>query len=343
MKRLLAAAVAALVASPLAADAPMNWLDPDGPVAQVQKDVFMVTFWVDLGIFLVVGGMLLYAVIAFRARPDDDGSPPEQVEGNLRLEVSLMAVSAVLLVIIIVPNVRGIFYSAAPPADAVTMDVNVIGHQWWWEVEYPALGVKTANEIAIPTGTAVVFHLSSADVIHSFWVPRLAGKMDLIPGRVNEMWLQADRPGVYWGQCAELCGVSHANMRFRVVAMAPDDFDRWVEEQSAAAATPAPGTLAAAGAEAFVQRGCIACHTVRGLTGAVGIIGPDLTHVGSRLTLAAGIVDNDDAAMAKWISDPEAIKPGNIMSAQGPMYMDPANALSQADVEALVAYLRGLE
>ena len=337
---LVAALVVAFHGVSLAAATPQNWLEPEGPVAQTQKDVFMVTFWVDMLILVIVGGMLLYAVTRFRGKSGDD-EPPVQVEGNIRLEVSLMVVSALLLVIIEVPNIKAIFYSAAPPADVEVIDIDVTGHRWWWEFSYPAEGLTVANEITIPVGVAVNFHLETVDVIHSFWVPKLGGKMDLIPGRTNQVWLQADRAGTYYGQCAELCGASHANMRLRVHALDRPEYEAWMAAQKGEMAPLA--AEGARGAKLFVQRGCNACHTVRGLAGAVGIIGPDLTHLASRTTIASALLENTSGNLTKWLTDPESIKPENQMSTQGPMYNGTTPALTAAEIGYLVAFLQGLE
>ncbi|MBC8514528.1 cytochrome c oxidase subunit II [bacterium] len=330
-----------LGATSLGADAPMDWTKAEGPVAASEWGVFLTTLWVDVGILIIVGGLLTYAIFKFRAKEGDD-TPPKQVHGNIKLEVGIMVVSALLLVVIEIPNVKAIWYTASPPEGREVMDINIIGHQWWWEVEYPSLGIKTANEIMIPVGKVVNFHLASADVIHSFWVPRLGGKLDLIPGKVNQLWLEADKPGEYYGQCAELCGVSHANMRLRVFAQTDEDFEIWVSSQLEGAALPESDS-AEEGEALFLSKGCIACHTARDIPGALGIIGPDLTHVGSRGMIASGVLPNTDEAMASWIQDPEAIKPGNIMSRDGPMYNGTLEELTPSEVEALVAFLRGLK
>jgi cytochrome c oxidase subunit 2 len=231
--------------------------------------------------------------------------------------------------------------------------VLVKGHQWWWEFQYTDLGVTTANELHIPVNIQVNLQLESNDVIHSFWVPHLAGKTDVIPGRQNHLWLQADEPGTYQGQCAEFCGIEHALMRLQVVAESQSDFNTWVQGQRAIpslAATPTPGpgaagtpgaqgtpsadaSLVAQGAQLFATGACITCHTLRG-TPAQATVGPDLTHFASRKTLAANTLTNTPANLAKWLHNPQAIKPGNDM---------PNLNLSDSDVDALVAYLESLK
>lgn len=227
--------------------------------------------------------------------------------------------------LVLMPRLR-----AAVPADA--LHVAVSGEQWWWRVRYEDAGVETANEIRIPVGRPVALSLTSPDVIHSFWVPALAGKVDMIPGRSNTLVLQADRPGTFRGVCAEFCGASHAQMRLLVVAMPPDAFARWLEAQAAPAAA-APDGPAAQGRAAFLRNGCGACHAVRG-TAATGSVGPDLTHVGSRLELAAGALPNDAESLRRWIERPHAAKPEALM----PRF----DMLPPAEVRAIATWLEGL-
>jgi cytochrome c oxidase subunit 2 len=318
-------------------ETPFNTLAPAGPVAEKQADLFWLVFWIAAAVFVLVEGALVVVMFRFRRRSADD--TPRQIHGNTRLEVMWTILPALLLAGVAVPTVGTIFDLAeAPPGSMV---VKVTGHQWWWEIEYPGLGVVTANEAHIPTGEQVIFELTSDDVIHSWWVPRLAGKMDLVPGRTNTMNLAADQPGTYRGQCAEFCGLSHANMRFRVVAQEPADFDAWVDRQLAEAAAP----------DAEVEQilpTCFACHAIRGQGGpppeGTGpppdpgamprVIGPDLTHIGGRQTIAGGMLPNDPEALARWLRDPPAVKPGSKMIDYN---------LTEPQIEALVEYLQGLE
>jgi cytochrome c oxidase subunit 2 len=219
---------------------------------------------------------------------------------------------------------------ATPGPD--TLIVEVTGNQWWWTVEYdhpdPSLRVTTANELRLPVGRAVAIHLKSNDVIHSFWVPNLHGKIDLIPGRRNTIRLRADHPGIYRGQCAEYCGLQHANMAFTVIAEAPEAFERWIVAQRQPA--PEPSTPEQIRGREVVERGpCAMCHTVQG-TRAGGRMGPDLTHVATRSTLAAGTVPNTPGYLAGWIADPQHLKPGTRM---------PSTGLSSSDLQAVLAYL----
>lgn len=211
--------------------------------------------------------------------------------------------------------------------------IEVTGHRFWWEVRYPESGAVTANEIVIPTGRAVRLQLVSEDVIHSFWVPELAGKADLIPGRTNQLYIEADEPGEYRGQCAEFCGIQHANMRVFVEAVQPDAFDAWLEDQAAPAETPADDEAFVLGQQVFGTAGCASCHTVRG-QGATGDVGPDLTNVASRQTLAAGTLENTPGNMAAWILRPQSVKPGAQM---------PAIRLAQDELDALLHFLQELE
>lgn len=329
----LAAAVAAVwlgVGGVASAQLPQSVFAPAGPVAARQLQLLSLTLWIGIGIFVLVGGTLLYTVIRFRGRAKD--KIPPQIEGNTRLEVIWTIVPIILLAIIAVPTVRDAFYVAAPEQPELALDVKVTGYQWWWGFEYPEYGVVTANEMRIPAGRPVHLTLHSQDVVHSFWVPRLAGKMDVVPNRENTMWLQADEPGIYYGQCAEYCGTSHANMRFRVVAMEPSEFDAWIAGRQSAEAYVPVNELAERGEELFVARACSACHTIDG-TAAQGIAGPNLSDVGSRTTLAAGMIDNTPENMAAWLRDPQAVKPGALM---------PNLRLSEEDIAALTEYLQSL-
>jgi len=212
--------------------------------------------------------------------------------------------------------------------------VDVIGHQWWWEFRYQELGLVTANELHVPLGRAVQLSITSADVIHSFWIPGLGGKRDAIPGHVTRIAFRPDQVGEYTGQCAEFCGASHANMRLRVVVESDSEFGRWATVQLEGPAAPAPGTAAERGKAVFARSACIGCHTIRGVS--PGVIGPNLTHVGSRTTIASGLFPNDSAHLARWIGDAPSLKPGSLMTRMQP-------PLTDADVAALVAYLQSLQ
>ena len=283
------------------------------------------------GILLVVGGLLVYAIALFRRRPDDDGSEPAQVYGSEQIELAWTVIPILIVVVLALVTARTVHdvQAAAKPPGAV--DVTVIGHQWWWEIQYPALGIVTANELHVPVSdpadrTPTFLGLESADVAHSFWVPRLAGKTDLIPNRRNVMWIEPREPGLYRGQCAEYCGTQHAHMLLRVYVHPRAEFDRWVAVQREPAVADAS---AAAGRRVFETTACINCHTVRG-TVATGRFGPDLTHLMSRETLVAGAAPMTRESLLDWIAAPDHVKPGARM---------PAMQLDPAEREALVRYL----
>ncbi|HTO05064.1 MAG TPA: cytochrome c oxidase subunit II, partial [Opitutus sp.] len=238
-------------------DGPQSTINVAGPVAQNQVDIFYVTCWVTFVIFFLVAGVLAYATLKFRVRSeaDEHAEPPVQSHGNPLIELGLIGASVLALVIIAIPTLQGIWYTHDVPEaekeNAYT--VNAVGYQWWFRFEYPNEQIEnvgqlvTSNELVIPANRPVRIQLRSSDVIHSFWVPRLAGKVDMIPNRANFLWLQADEPGYFWGQCAEFCGDSHAVMRFRVIALAPKEFNEWLEQQSAPARTVAATEVANSG------------------------------------------------------------------------------------------------
>ncbi len=321
-------------------DSPQSILQAYGPVAERQLGLFWLLFWAVIVIFVLVCGWLVYTVIRYRRRPGQ--GIPEQVHGNTRLEITWTVIPALLLAAVAVPTVAAQFYITEPPADADQMTIEVTGHQWWWSVVYPDSGVVTANEIRVPVGKAVVVDLTAEDVIHSFWIPKLAGKIDVVPGKTTSMWFQADEPGEYLGQCAEFCGESHAWMKFRVIAESQEDYDAWTQAQLADA--PQPATEAeTTGAQLFITKACIACHKIEGVPAAAGIIGPNLTHVATRTTIAAGVLDNNEENLRAWITDPSDFKPGNIMNRDGLAYMNPDFALSDEDVNNLTAYILSLK
>jgi len=281
-------------------------------------------------IFIVVSGLLTYCVIRFRRRPGDEGREPPQVYGSIQIELAWTVVPILIVVILFLTTARYIFgiERLQPPSG---LHATVVGHQWWWEIRYPDLGIITANELHVPVSdpanpTPIFLTLQSADVIHSFWVPQLAGKMDVIPNKTNHVWIDPQTPGLYVGQCAEYCGLEHARMLLRVVVHAKEEFAQWVATQQATAIDD-PGVRG--GREIFQSVACINCHTVRG-TLANGNFGPDLTHLMSRATLAAGAAKNTPDNLRAWVDNPDTLKPGALM---------PAMKLSPRDLEQLVAYL----
>ncbi len=226
-------------------------------------------------------------------------------------------------------SISGQFWGQQRPEP---LTIEVIGHQWWWEVRYPAHGIITANELYLPVDQPVRIELTSEDVIHSFWVPELHGKLDMIPGRTNSFWLEANEPGDYWGICAEFCGIQHANMLYLVLARPQAAFDEWLAAQQVPPSAPTT-ELARQGQQIFFEATCDRCHAIAG-TAAAGRLGPDLTHLASRRTLASGILDNNIGSLGGWILNPQHIKPGNLM---------PSSDLSGPELQALLAYLATLE
>jgi cytochrome c oxidase subunit 2 len=309
-------------------DSPATTLTPRSDFGWTSHRIFVQILRWDTAIFLVVQVLLLVAVVRFRER--DPKAIPRQVRGSALLELAWTLIPAVILTFIAFPTVAAIFRTqTAPPKDALR--VKVIGHQWWWEFQYPELGVVTASDLHLPAGRPVSLEITSTDVIHSFWVPQLGGKRDAIPGSATRIVLTADAPGEYYGQCAEFCGASHANMRHRAVVLAPEAFAAWAAKQKEPAVTPPDGSPAAAGREVYRTGTCVGCHTVRGVS--AGGIGPDLTHFGSRRTIAGGILPNTPENLARWVRHAPALKPGALM---------PEQTLSDPEVAALVAYLQSL-
>jgi cytochrome c oxidase subunit II len=314
-------------------------LDPAGPGAARIGDIWWLMLWVCAAVFVLVMAILLWA-IARRQRPSVEPvsaivRPEPQRERRMAQVVGVsIAVTAVILLLFVTASFWiGRELVARPNAPAVRIDVTA--QRWWWDVRYndpvPSRGFTTANEIHIPVGRPVELTLRSVDVIHSFWVPNLHGKRDLIPGQVNTLYLQADRPGVFRGQCAEFCGLQHAHMALYVIAEQGDEFADWQERQRAPA--PEPSTDAQKrGREVFMSSSCVLCHTVNG-TPAGGVTGPNLTHVASRLSLAAGTLPNTRGHLAGWIVDPQLIKPGSNM---------PPNLFRGDDLQALLSYLETL-
>jgi cytochrome c oxidase subunit 2 len=314
---------------------PQNTLSPQGHIAAVTAGLFWPVFWIAVGVFFLVELLIIVALGAFRARRGREF--PVQVHGNTTLEITWTAIPAIMLLGVAIPTVATLVHVNTTPADA--MEINVVGHQWWWEFDYPKEGVVTADELHIPAGVPVHVNLRSADVIHSFWVPVLVGKQDVIPNHPGGMWFNAYQPGTYFGQCAQFCGEQHALMQLRVVAQSPDDFNTWLAGQQASARLSA-ATLAGLNgdktvndpaANAFINNGCVACHTIAG-TSAQGTIGPNLTHFASRSWFQG--MDNTPENVHRWITDPQGVKPGNDMKI-GP--------LSSADAQALVNMLTGLK
>ncbi len=285
-------------------------------------------------IFVVVFALLVYAVVKFRGRVRDAGREPAQVYGSTQIELAWTIIPILIVVVLFLATARVIHAIEDAPEPAAAVEVTVIGHQYWWEFRYPKLGIVTANELHIPLSdpdhpTPTFLQLLSADTDHSFWVPELAGKTDLIPNHPNRMWMDPQRTGVFVGQCAQYCGVEHAKMLIRVSVDGPEHFAAWVSAQQKPAVED-PGAIA--GRQVFERNACMNCHTVAG-TPADGRFGPDLTHLMSRTTIAAGAAENTPTNLRLWIQDPSAIKPGSLM---------PAMKLSDEDLDAVVSYMETL-
>ena len=303
-------------------------LSPASPNAAMVANLFFILFAIAVVVFVVVESLLFYSVIRFR-RKQTDGMPA-QIHGNPKLEIVWTAIPAVVLAIVFVLTWQTLNSLAAVPPNA--MNIKVTGYQWWWQVEYPDLGIVTANEMHVPAGQDVLFTLESNDVIHSFWVPELGGKMDMIPGHTNRLWLRPTKIGVYQGQCAEFCGTAHALMRFTVSVEPAEQFNAWVAQQKQPAQMPT-AELAKRGADEIVEAGCQGCHTING-TKAQGKSGPDLTHLASRKMIAAGMLALSEENLHAWINDPSAVKPGTKM---------PKLGLTREQIDAISAYLLTLK
>lgn len=304
-------------------------LDPRGPRAADIAGLWWYMLIAGTAVFVIVMALLLIGL--FRRRR---ATVTERVGPLSSLSFVVWGgaiIPAIILITVVLSTLRTLA-SVATPGTGPDLVVEVVGYQFWWEVRYPQYGFVTANEIHIPAGRPVEMRFVGADVIHSFWVPQLAGKIDLIPGAPADIWLQADEPGVYRGQCAEYCGAQHAKMALLVIAETPDDFDRWAADQARAARVP-DDPVAWQGQQVFLNSTCPACHRIRG-TSATGPVGPDLTHLASRRTIAAAILPNNPGTLGGWILDPQSIKPGSLM---------PPTQLSSDELIALLAYLDTLE
>lgn len=311
---------------------PQTSLDPKSDLALEIDRLWNLTLFLGVGISVIVFVLLAFILVKFRYR--EDAPEPKQVHGNTTLEIAWTLVPAILVSIIAVPTVQTIFFTYRDaPEDAITIDV--VGWQWWWEFRYPLENgdtVVTANEVHVPVGRPVHLRMTSADVVHSFWIPQMGGKRDVIPNRVNELVFTPLEEGVYLGQCAEFCGESHALMAMRLIAHEPEDFERWLAHEAQPAVEPADSAVML-GQQLVTGGTCAGCHTVRGTTAAFARLGPDLTHFARRRTLAAGILENNADNLAAWIDDPQAIKPGALMPSMG---------LSAQEIRYIVAYLQTL-
>lgn len=317
---------------------PQSALDPAGPQAVKISGLWWEFFYVSLVVFCAVLAIIAIALVLRWRRTITEPILIPSSSGELirawLVGSALAATTVVLFFLLISDHVVGRSLHQFPSENALR--IRAVGHQWWWEFRYddptPSNILTTANEIHIPTGRPVDFELQSTDVIHSFWIPNLNGKRDMIPGHPTHSVLQADRAGTYWGQCAEFCGYQHAKMRFKVVAESEEDFQMWLTASRQPAAEPTTESQKK-GASIFLSRTCVLCHAIQG-TPAGGMIGPELTHIASRSTIAAGSLPNTRGYLAGWIADPQQIKPGTHM---------PPNALPPDELQSLLDYLESLK
>lgn len=313
-----------------------NIFKPDGAPARAISDYSMLVLAICAVIFIIVAGLLVYTVMRFRRRPGDDAHEPPQVYGSNQIELAWTVLPILIVFVLSLVTARTIaeIQNATPPPKA--LQVTVVGHQWWWEIRYPDLGIVTANELHVPASDAAqprptFLKLQSADVAHSFWVPQLSGKTDLIPNRENRMWIAPQTPGTYLGNCAEYCGTQHARMLIRVVVHPPGEFEKWVaaEQRDAASDTQVIDMQVKAGRDLFFSTSCVNCHTIKG-TEANGKFGPDLTHLMSRETLGSGAAANTAEKLRAWVRNPQRIKEGCYM---------PDMQLTDEEMDRIVRYL----
>jgi cytochrome c oxidase subunit 2 len=305
-------------------------LDPQGPAAANIANLWWLLFWLGTAVFVIVTALLLFIVFTHR-RPGEMMAPDLRApEHRTWIWWGGVIFPAIILSLTLFFTLRSHIALAYPPTPPA-LTIEVIGHMWWWEVRYPDHEVTTANEIYIPAGQPVNIRLTTNDVIHSFWVPELNGKIDMIPGKTNTLWLQAAEPGIYRGLCTEFCGLQHAKMQYLVIAVPPNAFAQWVEAQRQPAPAPTDETTRL-GQQIFLGSACVYCHAIRG-TNASGQLGPDLTHIASRRTLGAGILPNNRGTLGGWTINSQHIKPGNRM---------PPMNLSGAELQALLDYLATL-
>ena len=306
-----------------------NALDPQSPLARAIYDLGIASSVVFALIFVIVTSAITFSIFRFRTRAGE--ADPTQIQGNRKVEIAWTIIPFLIVIFLFVITLSAMNRADPPPAPSP--DLVITGHQFWWQVDYPTSGVATANEIHIPTGKPLSVRLESADVLHEFWVPKLTRKMSNVPGQPNHIWLQADKPGTYIGQCSEFCGTQHAWMRILVVADEPAQFQEWQRAQL----QPAQATttdVTAKGRTVFQTTSCINCHAIRGVAGANLRVAPDLTHVGSRKQLASGMIDNTPANMRLWLKSPQHIKPGALM---------PDFNLTDEQLDQLATYLSTLK
>ena len=313
-----------------------NIFDPLSAPAEELKTISWLVLAICLGIFVIVGSLLLYAVVRYRRRgPEDDQQEPPQVYGSAAIELAWVVPPVLIVLVLVLVTARTVGLLNQPALPKETERLTVIGHRFWWEVKYPGEGAITANEIHVPLSdrkksVPTDMTLLSADVIHGFWVPQLNGKLQAVPNYKNDLWIEPFAPGIYLGNCTVLCGPQHANMLIRVVVDTPEAFKQWLEHQKENAVTD---PSVATGQADFINNSCGTCHAIRG-TQANGVFGPDLTHFASRATLGSGVAANDDANLRSWVKNPQTLKRGCRM---------PDMKLNDSQINQIVAYLKTLK
>ena len=342
-------------------EGPQSTFDAQGPVSEIQKNLFLFTFWIAVIVFIVVEGAILFVTFRYRRKNDE---LPVQTHGNLKLEITWTIIPAIIIVIIAIPTVIGIWQTQVMPDEEDSLVINAVGHQWWFEFNYPSEEVVTANELHLPEDTNVIVNIESQDVLHSFWIPKIAGKVDMVPNHENQLWIKADNPGLYYGQCAEFCGVAHAMMRFRVIVHTNEDYQNWLEYMRTPPQDLVSGSDEDEGRKLFVGN-CSMCHTYDSYKKAAYhkeinsqynrweewkkdkensaiVSAPNLTHFGNRITLGAGLKENNYDNLVKWIEDPDSIKIGTRMKNHAAIYTT-ENTLSDLEMEQIAKDLLSLK
>ncbi|MAX11912.1 MAG: cytochrome c oxidase subunit II [Chloroflexi bacterium] len=342
-------------------EGPQSTFDAQGPVSEIQKNLFLFTFWIAVIVFIVVEGAILFVTFRYRRKNDE---LPVQTYGNLKLEITWTIIPAIIIVIIAIPTVIGIWQTQVMPDEEDSLVINAVGHQWWFEFNYPSEEVVTANELHLPEDTNVIVNIESQDVLHSFWIPKIAGKVDMVPNHENQLWIKADNPGLYYGQCAEFCGVAHAMMRFRVIVHTNEDYQNWLEYMRTPPQDLVSGSDEDEGRKLFVGN-CSMCHTYDSYKKAAYhkeinsqynrweewkkdkensaiVSAPNLTHFGNRITLGAGLKENNYDNLVKWIEDPDTIKIGTRMKNHAAIYTT-ENKLSDLEIQQIAKYLLSLK
>ncbi len=345
LPRLLPMLAVLLFALPALAGHPRDTLDPAGDGAEVSAWFFWLYLILDVVIFIIVAAGFFYAITKFRKKPGDNDVPALELHGNTRLEIIWTVIPTLIILVLSAITVGGVFQlSAEPNKEQKLIEIDVIGKQWWWEYDYKQYGFSSANEMHVEEGTQVQLHITSADVIHAFWVPRVSGKRDATPGRTYPLTFKAfpsanGEVQEYVGQCAELCGASHARMGLKLFVHpkeGPNSFDAWVKNQQQNAREPV-SELEQKGRQVFTSKGCVACHSIKGvaeLTQRSRTTGPDLTHVGERTSIVANTLPNSVENLAKWIKNPQAVKEAALMSNLN---------LSDEEATAVATYLYSLK